>query len=289
MGDTVILIDSCSDLPIEYIEKNNIPTIGLTVNFKGEQIVDDFGKTLTYKDFYNAVREGEMPTTSQINSYTYKDIFEKYIKEKKSIIYLGFSSQLSGSLNSSHIARNELLEEYKEADITIIDTKSASLGEGLIVYYANEMLKKGCTKDEIVNWVEENISKVNHWFTVDDLNHLKRGGRISSTGAMIGTMLNIKPILTIDGEGKLVPASKVKGRKKALMSLVDEFRQKSVNPEEQVIFISHGDSLKDALIVKDMITSEFNVKDVIINNVGPVIGSHAGPGTIALFFIGEKR
>lgn len=289
MGDTVILIDSCSDLPIEYIEKNNIPVIGLTVNFRGEQIVDDFGKTITYKEFYNAVREGEMATTSQINSYTYKNIFEKYIKEEKSIIYLGFSSQLSGSLNSSYIARNELLEEYKEADITIIDTKSASLGEGLIAYYAHEMLKKGCSKDEIVSWVEENIPKVNHWFTVDDLNHLKRGGRISSTGAMIGTMLNIKPILTIDGEGKLIPASKVKGRKKAIMSLVDEFKQKSVNPEEQVVFISHGDSLKDALTVKDMITSEFNVKDVIINNIGPVIGAHTGPGTLALFFIGENR
>jgi DegV family protein with EDD domain len=289
MGDTVILIDSCSDLPIEYIEKNNIPVIGLTVNFRGEQIVDDFGKTITYKEFYNAVREGEMATTSQINSYTYKNIFEKYIREEKSIIYLGFSSQLSGSLNSSYIARNELLEEYKEVDITIIDTKSASLGEGLIAYYAHEMLKKGCSKDEIINWVEENIPKVNHWFTVDDLNHLKRGGRISSTGAMIGTMLNIKPILTIDGEGKLIPASKVKGRKKAIMSLVDEFKQKSVNPEEQVVFISHGDSLKDALTVKDMITSEFNVKDVIINNIGPVIGAHTGPGTLALFFIGENR
>lgn len=289
MKDTVILIDSCSDLPREYIEKNNIPSIGLTVNFKGEQIVDDFGKTISYKEFYNAVKEGEMPTTSQINSYTYKDVFERYIKEGKSIIYLGFSSQLSGSLNSSYIARNELLEEYTDADITIIDTKSASLGEGLIAYHANEMLKKGCTKDEIVNWVEENIPKVNHWFTVDDLNHLKRGGRISSTGAMIGTMLSIKPILTIDGEGKLVSAAKVKGRKKALMSLVDEFRQKSVNPEEQVIFISHGDCLKDALAVKDMITSEFNVKDVIINNIGPVIGAHTGPGTLALFFIGEKR
>jgi DegV family protein with EDD domain len=289
MKDTVILIDSCSDLPREYIEKNNIPSIGLTVNFKGQQIVDDFGKTISYKEFYNAVKEGEMPTTSQINSYTYKDVFERYIKEGKSIIYLGFSSQLSGSLNSSYIARNELLEEYTDADITIIDTKSASLGEGLIAYYACEMLKKGCTKDEIVNWVEENIPKVNHWFTVDDLNHLKRGGRISSTGAMIGTMLSIKPILTIDGEGKLVPAAKVKGRKKAIMSLVDEFRQKSVNPEEQVIFISHGECLKDALAIKDMITSEFNVKDVIINSIGPVIGAHTGPGTLALFFIGENR
>ena len=289
MVDTVILTDSCSDLPIEYIEKNNISTLGLTVNLKGEQIVDDFGKTITYKDFYNAVREGEMPTTSQINAYTYKDMFEKHVKEGKSIIYLGFSSQLSGSLNSSHIARNEILEQYKDADITIIDTKSASLGEGLIVYYANEMLKNGSTKDEIINWVEETIPKVNHWFTVDDLNHLKRGGRISSTGAMIGTMLSIKPILNMDNEGKLASVSKVKGRKKALMSLVDEFRQRAVNPEEQVIFISHADCIKDALTIKDMITSEFNVKDVIINNIGPVIGAHTGPGTLALFFIGRER
>lgn len=289
MIDTVILTDSCSDLPIEYVEKNNMPILGLTVNFQGKEIIDDFGKSIPYKDFYNSVREGEMPTTSQINSYIYKDMFEKYIKQGKSIIYLGFSSQLSGSLNSAYIAKNELLEEYKDADITIIDTKSASLGQGLIAYYAYDMLKSGCKKGEIVNWVEENKLKVNHWFTVDDLNHLKRGGRVSSTGAIIGTMLNIKPILNIDDEGKLTSVSKVKGRKKALMSLVDEFRQRVINHEEQVIFISHGDCLKDALTVKEMINNEFNVKDIVINNIGPVIGSHAGPGTVALFFIGENR
>ncbi|KGK90836.1 DegV family protein [Clostridium sp. HMP27] len=287
--NTVIVIDSCSDLPRDFVEKNNIPSLGINVMLNGREFVDDFGKTVTYKEFYDAVREGEMPTTAQVNSETYKEEFLKHVKENKSIIYLAFSSGLSGSINSANIAKDEILEEYKNADITIIDTKSASLGEGLIVYYAYDMLKKGCSKEEIVNWVEKNKLKVNHWVIADDLNHLKRGGRISGTQAVVGTLLNIKPVINVDDEGRLIPVAKVKGRKKALRTLVDKFRERVVNPEEQVIFISHSDCASDAELVKSMILEEFKVKDFIINQIGPGIGSHTGTGTVTLFFIGDSR
>ena len=286
---TIIITDSCSDLPLEYIKENNLHVLGFNVFFKGQEFQDDLGKTLKYKDFYEGVRSGDMPSTSQINVQSYLDAFRDYVLKDYSIIYLGFSSALSGSINSSYVAKASLLEEYPNADITIIDTKAASLGLGLIVYYANEMLKKGALKQDIIDWVESNKLKVNHWFTVDDLNHLKRGGRVSSTAAAIGTLLSIKPIMHVDDEGRLIPISKAKGRKKSLRALVDIFKERAVNPKDQIVFISHGDSEADALIVKKMLLEETSVTNFIINPIGPVIGSHSGPGTIALFFIGEIR
>ena len=286
---TIIITDSCSDLPLKYIEENNLHVLGLNVFFKGQDFQDDLGKTLKYKDFYEGVRSGDIPTTSQINVQAYLDAFKDYVLKGYSIIYLGLSSGLSGSMNSSYVAKASLLEEYPNADITIVDTKSVSLGLGLIVYYANEMLKKGALKQEIIDWVENNKLKVNHWFTVDDLNHLKRGGRVSSTAATIGTLLNIKPILHVDDEGRLVPISKAKGRKKSLRALVDIFKERAINPKDQIVFISHGDSEEDALLVKDMLLKETSVTNFIINPIGPVIGSHSGPGTIAIFFIGRNR
>lgn len=287
--NTVIITDSCTDLPYSYIREHNIPIVNFTYNFKGVEYTDDFGQTMDYKTFYNEVRSGEMPTTSQVNVDVYTKLFIPYIEDKKSIINLCFSSALSGSYNSALIARDMLLEEYSEADITIIDTKSASMGEGLIVYYAMQMLENGASKEEIVKWVEHNKLKVAHWFTVEDLNHLKRGGRVSGAAAFIGTMLDIKPILQVDNEGRLIPISKVKGRKKSLKTLAEKLDENIVNPEEQVIFISHGDSLEDANFLADLIRSKHPVKDIVINNVGPVIGAHSGPGTIALFFLADKR
>jgi len=286
---TIIITDSCSDLPLKYINENHIPVLGFNVIFKGQEFQDDLGKTLTYKDFYEGVRAGDMPSTSQINVQSYLQVFRDYVLKGYSIIYLGFSSALSGSLNSSYLAKTSLLEEFPNADIAIIDTKAASLGLGLIVYYANEMLKNGASKDDLINWVETNKLKVNHWFTVDDLNHLKRGGRVSSTAAAIGTFLSIKPILHVNDEGQLIPISKAKGRKKSLRALVDIFKDRAINPKDQIVFISHGDSETDALLVKEMILAETSATNFIINPIGPVIGSHSGPGTIALFFIGETR
>jgi len=285
----VLLIDSCSDLPREYVEENKIPFIGYNCNLSGKDYIDDFGKTLAYKEFYDIVRGGEMPTTAQVNVYRYAEEFKKYLNAGKGIVYICFSSALSGSYNSALMAKEMLEEEFSNADITVIDSRCASLGEGLLVYYANELYMQGYSKEELVKWIEENKLKINHWFTVDDLNHLKRGGRVSSFGAAVGTILSIKPVLHVDNEGRLIPITKVKGRKQSLRMLVDKFREMAVNPEEQVVFISHGDSLEDAKYVEKLILEEFKIKKIMINNIGPVIGTHSGPGTIALFFIGNNR
>ncbi|MBS4804095.1 MAG: DegV family protein [Clostridium sp.] len=286
---TIIFTDSCCDLPINFVKENNIEVMELRVNLKGEDIPDDLGESINYKDFYKLIRNGEMPTTSQANVGEFQERFQKYVNEGYSIIYIGFSSALSGCVNSARLAMENIKLDNENADITIIDSKSASMGLGLLVYYASKMLKEGKSKDEIVNWIEENKLRVNHWFTVDDLNHLKRGGRVSSSVAIVGTMLSIKPIMHVDDEGRLTPVSKVKGRKKSIKVLQEKIVEKIVNPEEQVIFISHGDCLEEAEHLKELITSVIKVKDVIINNVGPVIGSHSGPGTMALFFIGNSR
>lgn len=287
--ETVILVDSCTDLPRKYIEDNGVEYVSLTCRLKDKDYVDDFGKTLKYEDFYGIVRSGEMPTTSMVNTHSFCEKFKKFVNQGKSVIYIGFSSALSGCVSSANSARELVMEECKEADITVIDSKSASLGYGLIAYYAIEMLKSGKSKDDIVKWVEENKLKMNHWFTVEDLHHLKRGGRVSGTAAAIGTLLSIKPVLNMDDEGRLIPRYKVQGRKKSLTALCDELKKRIVEPEQQVIAISHGDCIKDAEHLRDIILKDVKVKDVIINDVGPVIGSHSGPGTVALFFLGDKR
>ncbi|KPU45964.1 DegV domain-containing protein [Oxobacter pfennigii] len=286
---TVILTDSCSDLPLSYVEENNIHVIGMAYNFKGQEHIDDFGKTLSYKEFYDNLRAGEMSSTSQINVFTFVEIFKKYVNESKSVLYIGFSSALSGSVNSAKIARETVMEEIPGADITVVDSLCASGGEGLLVYHAVEMLKKGHSKDEIADWAEKNKLKVIHWFTVEDLNHLKRGGRVSSTAAFVGTILDIKPILQVNDEGKLIPITKVKGRKKSIKALADKLKEMIVSPEEQVIFINHGDCLEEAEYLKRLVLEEVKVKDVVINYVGPVVGSHSGPGTLTAFFMGDKR
>jgi DegV family protein with EDD domain len=230
-----------------------------------------------------------MPATHQINPYRYENLFERYIQEGKAIIYIGFSSALSGSLNSARIAKNELEKKYDNVDITIIDSLSASLGQALLVYNAHHMLEHGSSKEEVVNWVEKNKFMVNHWFTVDDLNHLKRGGRISNMSAFIGTLLSFKPILKINDEGKLVPEAKVRGRKKSLSELAVKVKERIINPEEQTVFICHGDCEEDALKLKEMISKEIKVKEFIISYIGTAVGTHAGPGALAVIFLGQNR
>ena len=286
---TILITDSQCDLPISFIEEYDIPFLGSICNFKGLEIEDDLGKTLSYKEFYSSVRAGEMPTTHQINPYRYETLFEKYVQKGNAVLYIGVSSALSGSLNSARMAKEELEKRYPQADITVIDSLSASLGQGLIVYYAQELLKNGHSKTEVIDWVEDNKLKVNHWFTVDDLNHLRRGGRISNISAFIGTLLSFKPILKVNNEGKLIPVDKVRGRNKAILTLFNLIKERIVKPEEQVIFISHGDCVEEAEKLKDLIANQIQVKGFIVNNIGPAVGTHAGPGTIALFFLGEKR
>lgn len=284
-----LITDSACDLPIEYIKENNIDFVSLAVNIKGEFLVDDLGQTLKYDDFYKMLREGEMPSTSQVNVGTFEEIFTKYVENGDSIIYIGLSSNLSGTFNSASIAREVVLEKNPKADISLIDSLSASLGEGLLVYYACEMIKNGSSKEEVINWLEDNKRKVIHAISVDDLSHLKRGGRISGATAIVGGLLNIKPTLKFDSEGKVKPGEKIKGRKKVIKYLADQVKENAVNIEDQVLFICHADCLSEAKLLKEIILSEVKPKDVIINSMGAVIGTHGGPGTLAVIFMAKER
>lgn len=284
-----IITDSACDLTRDYIKNNNIGLLSLILNLDGQAIKDDLGETLSYKDFYNKMREGATPTTSQINAHEFEEEFIKYIKNGDSIIYISLSSSLSGTFNSANIAKNNLMDEYPNSNIYLVDSLSVSVGQGLLVAKACEMRDSGIGAEEIVNWLEENKRKVIHSILIDDLNHLKRGGRISGATAAIGGLLNIKPTLFLDNEGKLIQGEKIKGKKKALRFLVNEVREKAVNAENEILYICHGDCLEEAETLRDIILEEVKFKDVIINYVGNVVGAHAGPGVLAAVFLSNNR
>lgn len=288
INNFVIVTDSSCDLPQDIINKFSIHYIGLVCNFNNSDYIEDCGKSISYKDFYDALRNGAMPSTSQINSYRFYEVFEKYAKDNIPVIYIAFSSGLSGTYNSSLIAREDILENYPNADISIIDTRSASLGVGLLVYDACVLKEKGASKEDIVSYLEDTKLKVNHIFTVDDLNHLKRGGRISPAVATIGSLLQVKPLLYMPNEGTLQNFSKVKGRKKSIKALFTKFEEKVVDVENQTIFISHGDCIEDAERLSSLIKEKYDV-EIIINYIGLAIGSHSGPNTLTVFFKGNDR
>lgn len=289
MSEVVLLADSCCDLPPSFFTEYNIPYVSLSFSFKGKEYFDDMGQTVSLSDFYNAVRDGEMPTTSQINVQAYLDFFKRHVQPGQSAVYLAFSSGLSGSCQSAFMAVNQLKEENPAWDIVVVDSLAASMGEGLLMYHAAQLHKQGKSRDEIVQWLESNKLRLAHWFTVEDLHHLRRGGRLSATSAVIGTLLQIKPVLHVDNEGHLIPMSKVRGRKNSLEALAQKLSDTIEHPDEQVIFISHGDSLGDAEYLARLIRDRVPVQDIMIHGIGPVIGSHSGPGTIALFFLGSGR
>lgn len=287
--NTIILIDSCSDLPDSYVSMNELEVVNLSFTFKGNDYKDDFGCTLPYKEFYSEIRKGEMPTTAQVNVYEYEQAFRKMIDKGKDIVYICFSSALSGSYASAVIARQNILEEHPKSSIYVIDSRCASLGQGLLCHYIIEMAKSGASGKEIYEWTEQNKMKLNHFFTVNDLNHLKRGGRVSGAAAFVGTMLNIKPILTVDGEGRLKLIDKVKGRKKSLMALAKLFSENVEKPEGQTIAICHADCEDDVFYLEELIRNNYDIGNIIVNNIGPVIGSHTGADTVGLFFMGKER
>lgn len=284
----IIMTDASSDLPLGFIEENDIPHLGLIYNFKGKEYEDDFGKTLSYREFYDGLREGEMPSTSQINEFMFMEKFQELMQFNRPIIYIGMSSGLSGTVNSAKLAKDSILKENPNADITVIDTKCASLGQGLLVYYAVTMVENGCTKEEIISWVEDKMNYMNHWFAVEDLYHLKRGGRISSATALVGNILDINPIIYISNEGTLKNITNTRGRKKAIRLLADKFKENAATYNQRVA-ISHGDCLEDAILLKDILFKEFEIKDIIINEVGPGLGSHCGNGMLSLCFIGNTK
>ncbi|WP_315110615.1 DegV family protein [Clostridium intestinale] len=289
MKDYVILTDSGCDLPKDLVKDLDVNYIGLVCLFKGSEYIEDCGQSLSYKDFYKGIREGEQPTTGQVNSYRFVQEFEKHVEANKAIVYISFSSALSGTYSSSLVARNEVLEKYPDADITVFDSKAASGGHGLLVYLAAKKRQEGATKEELVTWLEENYLKLNSYFFVEDLNHLRRGGRISSTSAIVGGLLNIKPVLHVNEEGKLINIAKAKGRKKAIKYLLDSLERKIVNPENQTIIITHADCLEDAEGLATSLKESIKVKDVIINYIGCAIGSHTGADAMTVFFLGDDR
>lgn len=284
-----IITDSACDLSIDYIKKNNIEVVSLEVNFKGKFIKDDLGQTISFEEFSKAMREGETPTTTQVNVGTFFEVFKKYVEEGYEILYLGVSAAISGTFNSARQAKELIDEEYKDAKVNIIDTQSASVGEGLLVYKVNEMIKANKDLDKIIKYIEQVKMGVNHWITVDDLNHLKRGGRLSKVSATMGGIFNLKPVMILDDQGKVKVVDKVKGRKKVLKYLANKYIERAVDKENQVVFISHVDAREDAEAIRDLILKESVAKEIFINNIGSVLGSHGGPGALALVFMSDTR
>lgn len=284
-----IVTDSTADLPESYLKEHGVECMNISYIVDGTAYGRD--RALDWKEFYRMMREGKMPSTSQITPEEAREYFEEFITKDKNILYLAFSSGLSGTFNSARLAACEVMEEHPGCRIEVVDTLAASMGEGLIVHKAVAMKEQGRSMDEVIEWMRENVLHMVHVFTVDDLNHLYRGGRVSKAAAVIGTLASIKPKLHVDDEGHLILIGKVRGRRKSLNSLVDymEERMGSYRDRNDIVFISHGDALEDAEYVRDQVKQRFGIENFMINNIGPTIGTHSGPGTIALFFLGEKR
>ncbi len=286
-----IITNTTADLPMDYIEENRLGLIYF--NYIMDEVSYGKDKELEWKEFYRLMREeGKMPTTSQVNPQQYKEYFEVFLKENKNLLYISFSSGLSGSCGNAMLAAEELMEEKEDCRIIVVDSKCASMGEGLFVHKAVMMKNQGKSMEETADYLNELVPHLTHVFTVDDLNHLYRGGRVSKAAAIVGTIAGIKPILQVDDEGHLIPLSKVRGRKKSLNALVDYMEQKVTDgylDKNDIIFISHGDALEDAEYVKAEIEKRFGITEFKINHIGPTIGAHSGPGTIALFFEGNSR
>lgn len=285
-----IITDSTGDLTPELIRDLQLTVIPMefTIDGKSYRNYPD-GHEMSAKAFYHLLRAGKTSTTAQINAHEFMDWADPILQAGEDILYLAFSSGLSGTCQSAYMAKEELSARYPDRKIYVVDSLAASMGEGLLAYYASKMQLEGKTIDEVYQWLQDNKLHLCHWFTVDDLNHLKRGGRVSSAAALFGTMLGIKPVLHVDDAGHLIPVAKIRGRRQSLDSLVAHMEQTVTNPEEQVIFISHGDCEKDAQYVADQIRARWNVKEIVLNEIGSVIGTHSGPGTVALFFLGSKR
>ena len=290
MRDFVIMTDSCCDLTAQLAEELGVTVLPLTLTIGGESYRNWLdGREIGFRDFYARIRGGENATTSAVSVGDFDAAMRPILESGRDILCLCFSSGLSTTYQSAVIAAGDLQEDFPEARALVVDTLSASLGQGLLVYLCAREKAKGKTLEEVRDFAEETKLHLCHWFTVDDLNHLKRGGRVSATAALFGTMLSIKPVLHVDDEGHLIPVSKTRGRKASLLALVDHMAELAVDPAHQTVFISHGDCLEDAQFVADEVRRRFGVTDIHINYVGPVIGSHSGPGTMALFFLGEHR
>ncbi|SFL37166.1 EDD domain protein, DegV family [Gracilibacillus orientalis] len=279
-----ILADSACDLSSEDLQQFNIEALPLTVQLDGEDYED--GVSISSKKVYDAMREGKSPKTAQVSQQVFKDTFEKHAKAGNQVLYLTLSSELSGTYQGAKLMEQEVKDTYPDFELHVVDTKCASLGYGLVVLRAAELAKKGANLDEILEVSKHRYEHMEHIFTVDDLEYLYRGGRVSKTAAFVGTLLKVKPLLHME-DGKLIPLEKVRGSKKVYKRMIEVMEERGKDLENQLVAISHGDALDTAEHIASMIREKWNVKDIKINMVGSSIGAHSGPGTIALFFLND--
>lgn len=288
MENFKIITDSSCDLTPALIEELDLHVVPLSVLINDKVYVNyPDERDIKFADYYDMLRQEFMGKTSAANVYDFTNAMEPYLKDGQDVLYLGFSSALSGTYNAGAIAAEELKEKYPERKILTVDTLCASMGQGLMVYLAAKKKEEGASIEEVADYVEKTKYNLCHWFTVDDLNHLKRGGRVSAVAATFGTILNIKPVMHVDNEGRLTPVEKVRGRKASINGLLKEMKKSII--DKSIAFISHGDCLEEAEGLAAKIREELGIEDIRINYVGPVIGTHSGPGTIALFFVGTER
>ncbi len=286
----VLLTDSSADLSAELVRDLDIQVLPLsfTIHNKNYYNYPD-NRDMNPHEFYIRLRHGEVATTSAMNVAQYTEVMEPFLQQGLDVLILAFSSGLSSTYQSSRLAAEELMEKYPQRKIFTVDTLCASMGQGLLVYLAARKRQDGASIEEVRDWTETRKLSICHQFTVDDLHFLKRGGRISGATALMGTMLNIKPVLHVDDTGRLVNIGKARGRQAALKALMDKMEQTAIDPHSQTVFISHGDCPEDAQTLAQMVRERFGVREIVINYIGPVIGAHSGPGTLALFYIGTER
>lgn len=286
MEKYAIITDSCCDMPYSYIEENNIPFASLTMRFQDKEYKDDFKKSMDADTFYKYLKDGVMPATSQANVNDFYNIFTEALKNNEKILYIGVSSGLSGTVNSASVAK-KMIEEEGENKIYILDTLTASLGQGLLLMKAVNMKNEGKTIDQVYDYLQSERFKLNTYITVDDLKHLKNGGRISGAAAAIGIVLHIKPVMTLNNEGRIIPCLKIKGRKK-VMSKLREIVTERIE-DKDIIAICHAQCPEEAEKLKNELMADSGIKEVLINEIGPVVGTHGGPGAMGIFFIGKER
>lgn len=286
-----IVTDSCSNLPESIIDTYGLVVLPMIFMIDGKEYTSYLkGEVTDLKQFYTMMREGKIITTSLPNQAQARETIKAVLDQGSDVLYLGFSSALSSTYESIRIMCAQLAEEYPHRTLATVDTLAASMGEGLMVVEAAKRKEQGASLEEVRAWVEDNKLNFCHWFTVDDLMYLYRGGRVSKTSAYAANILSIKPILHVDDKGALIPMEKVRTRKKSIKALVDHMAETAFEPiAEQTIFISHGDCLEDAEFLRDLIKERFGCEHFLINYIDPVIGAHSGPGTLALFFQGNPR
>lgn len=285
-GKPVLIIDSCSDLPASVVEELGVEVLNFPYTLAGKEHLDDFGRSQSHAEFYAAMRAGDHPTTAQIPRQAFLDSFRAHAAAGEPVLYLGFSSALSGTFDVAWLARQDVLAEFPDAEIRLVDTRAAAVAEGLLVYEAALRWRDGMPLAEIEAWVLANRPRLNGWFIVDDLETLRRGGRLPGAVAAAGALLDVKPLLHVTEDGRLEVKRSIRGRQKSMRALADLVAERAADPASQTIAVAHGDCAEDAARLRELITERVQVADIMTTEVGAVIGTHTGPGMLAVVFWG---